>query len=260
MEEKAARDSKELTDRFKIMTEKLGSLKSFEQEKESLERDISHFESEIRNVKNRKQEILSTKEREKILRNHESKIEMAVKLEEAKNSLEKMKKKEIEVNAKLTILQNYQLSLELEAFSEKINAMLKENVRLQDFIERKNREIDIQKSSEIDFAEQENIKKRMILRLTGRSKELEEEIEELEDKCRSSGIELEIDKSLELSEGHSNYGLRTSHDFKKDKKVQGKKEQLPFKCPVRSARNDERKSEVELRDQCNSVKDLKMVS
>ena len=106
---------------------------------------------------------------------------MAQKLEEAKNSLEKMKKKEIEINAKLSILQNYQLSLELEHFSDKINQLLKENSKLQEEIDKQVREIDIQKSSEIDFSEKENWKKKQLLALNNKNQQLEDKIGDLEE-------------------------------------------------------------------------------
>lgn len=235
MEEKTARDAKELTDRVKILGEKLASLRTFEVEKEGLERDIATFEAEIATTKLRKQEILSAKEREKILRNHESKIEMAAKLEEAKASLEKMKRKEIEVNAKLTILQNFQLSLELEAFGEKIQEMLKDNVRLGDLIERKNREIDIHKSSEVDFAEQERNKKKTILRLTTREFELQREVEELEAQCVAAGVlregeegagdeeEGEEDRSGTLSEVGKGRGKERQEKQRGTLRVRGRK-------------------------------------
>ena len=92
-----------------------------------------------------------------------------------------MKKKEIEINAKLSILQNYQLSLELENFSSKINQLLKENKKLQELIDQKTRDIDIQKSSEVDFAEKENIKKKIIVGLQNHQKDLEIKINELEE-------------------------------------------------------------------------------
>lgn len=167
------------------MNEKLTSLKIFEKEKEALEIDISAYEEEIKIVKKRKQEIFSTKEREKIIRNHESKLEIASKLEEAKNSLEKMKKKEIEINAKLSILQNYQLSTELEHFSDKINSLLKENSRLQELIATKQREITIQKSSEMEFLEKENSKKRLIMNLNNKNEELMKNIRTLEENVES---------------------------------------------------------------------------
>lgn len=105
---------------------------------------------------------------------------MAQKLEEAKNSLEKMKKKEIEINAKLSILQNYQLSLELEHFSHKINQLLKENRKLQEEIDKQIRDIDIQKSSQVDYSEKENCKKRQLLALNNKNQELEDKIADLE--------------------------------------------------------------------------------
>lgn len=75
-------------------------------------------------------EIFSVKEKEKIVKNHLLKKEIAEKLEEAKNSLEKMKLKETEITAKLSILQNFQLSLELDAFAEKVTEELNINTEL----------------------------------------------------------------------------------------------------------------------------------
>lgn len=198
-----------MTDRVKIMTEKLVSLRSCEAEKEALERDIAECEAEIVRVKKRKQEIFSEKEREKIIRNHESKIEMAAKLEEAKNSLEKMKKKEIEINAKLSILQNYQLALELESFSERINLMLKENARFQQSIEKQNRDMEIQKSSQVEFLEREKVKKRQIVKLTERHEKLLEEINDLESDCVKRGL---IEREPEQIKGSTNEVSETDQE------------------------------------------------
>jgi hypothetical protein len=94
---------------------------------------------------------------------------MAAKLDEAKNSLEKMKFKETEVTAKLSILQNYQLSLELEHFSTKITDQLSENMALQDNINSVSREVEIQKTAEMEFSTIENDNKKKIVELTSKN-------------------------------------------------------------------------------------------
>jgi hypothetical protein len=187
---------------------------------------------------------------------------MATKLEEAKNSLEKMKKKEIEVNAKLTILQNFQLSLELEAFSAKINVMLKDNVRLQDLIERKNREIEIQKSSEVDFAEQENSRKKVILRLTSRRDELQQEIASLEERCTDYGLEVDPNEPSDQTDPHQNGASSTIFSLKNKSKCRGAsaKATIKTKPTTRVCEAEDGKKPRGSECRLGSAKELRMVS
>ena len=133
-----------------------------------------------------KQELFSQKEKEKIIKNHELKKEMAIKLEEAKASLEKQKHMETEVTSKMSILQNYHLSLELESFSSKINEQLAENSSLQESINTISREMEIQKMAESEFSQIENEAKKKIVDLTGKNSSyisyLRDVKRELEDK------------------------------------------------------------------------------
>lgn len=134
-----------------------------------LEAEIAKLEQEIHDTSRRKQEIFSTKEKEKIIKNHELKKEMALKLEEAKASLEKQKFMETEVTSKMSILQNYHLSLELENFAAKISEQLAENTSLQESINSISREVEIQKMAEMEFSQIENETKKKIVDLTGKN-------------------------------------------------------------------------------------------
>ena len=62
-----------------------------------------------------------------------------------------MKNKEIQATKKLSILQNIQLSIELENQSNRVDSLIEENDKLQDLIERYKREIDSFKFIEGDF-------------------------------------------------------------------------------------------------------------
>lgn len=129
------------------------------------------------------------------------KNEMKAKVNEAHSSLAAMKNKEIQATKKLSILQNIQLSIELENQSNRVDSLIEENDKLQDLIERYKREIDSFKFIEGDF--------------TKKATKLQNEIIKERSKQNNQAKEISITKNniKTLKEGELNRVMRFRTDY-----------------------------------------------
>ena len=110
---------------------RLKKLKDVKQAKKALEDEMRQLEQSLEEAVLSKNFLLANKEKERIKENEWNKKEMIKKIQEADSSLQKMKKKEIETTKKLSILQNFQLNMELDSHSHKIDKLIHENKKLQ---------------------------------------------------------------------------------------------------------------------------------
>jgi chromosome segregation ATPase len=127
--------NKEELDRMKdekvYLQTKLKELKEIKESKKKLEKEMMKMELDLDNAIKSKNLLLAEKEKERIKANEWNKKEMIKKIQEADNSLQKMKKREVETTKKLSILQNFQLNMELDSHSKKIDKLIRENKKLQ---------------------------------------------------------------------------------------------------------------------------------
>ena len=88
---------------------------------------------------------LADKEREKVQATDKLKKDMFHKIEETKVSLMALKKEQIATTNRLTVLQNHQLTTELEYQSKQTEKLLFKNSKLQDQIQSLKRDVEIHK-------------------------------------------------------------------------------------------------------------------
>jgi chromosome segregation ATPase len=207
--ENAAYNKEEL-DRMKdekvYLQTKLKELKEIKESKKRLEKEMRKMELDLDNAIASKNLLLAEKEKERIKANEWNKKEMIKKIQEADNSLQKMKKREVETTKKLSILQNFQLNMELDSHSKKIDKLIRENKKLQNQLNELFLDIGSYKGVEKDFY-------RQIEKIDERSHKAQEKIKKLEKEVNSmqnskKNIEELFTKSKEQFQNFMNKKVR----------------------------------------------------
>lgn len=98
---------------------------------------------------------------------------MLVKIKETKANLLALNDEQLQTTTRLTILQNHQLTTELEYQSKQTEQLLQKNSQMQSKIEVLNREITIHKEVEKELAKRSHFCQKVIKRLKGQVKDLE---------------------------------------------------------------------------------------
>lgn len=179
---------------------RLKELKDIRKEKGRLEEDMRRLEANLESAMRRKNVSLAEEEKKRIRANEWNRNEMIKKIKEADSSLQKMKKKEVETTKKLSILQNFQLNMELDSHSKKIDKLIQDNKKLQNQLNELFLTIGSYKGVENNFYER-------IEKINQKSEHFREKIKKLEleiEKMKNS--EVTIRKLFEKSNEHfTNY-------------------------------------------------------
>lgn len=100
---------------------------------------------------------------------------MLHKIQDTKQQLLALKKEQLETTTRLTVLQNHQLTTELEYQSKQTEKLLFKNSKLTEQVTSLNRDIEIHKQVEQELAKRSHFSQKLIKKLSARIKELEEE-------------------------------------------------------------------------------------
>jgi hypothetical protein len=170
-----------MSDEKNNLKTKLKELKEIRKEKLRLEEDMRRLSGNLENALRRKNMSLAEEEKKRIRANEWNRNEMIKKIKEADTSLQKMKKKEVETTKKLSILQNFQLNMELDSHSKKIDKLIQENKKLQHQLNELFLTIGSYKDVEQNFYTRiEKIKKKKE-RLESKTQKICEEIEKMKE-------------------------------------------------------------------------------
>lgn len=143
-----------------------------ENEKRILKEDLEHLMKE-------KQRELADKDRERVQATDKLKNEMLHKIQETKTSLFALKKEQLQTTTRLTVLQNHQLTTELEYQSKQTEKLLFKNSKLQEQVTTLKRDVEIHKQVEQELAKRSHFSQKLIKKLSAKIKELEEESDNL---------------------------------------------------------------------------------
>lgn len=152
-----------------------------ENEKRILKEDLEHLMKE-------KQRELADKDRERVQATDKLKNEMLHKIQETKTSLFALKKEQLQTTTRLTVLQNHQLTTELEYQSKQTEKLLFKNSKLQEQVTTLKRDVEIHKQVEQELAKRSHFSQKLIKKLSAKIKELEEESDNLKKNQDQNGF------------------------------------------------------------------------
>jgi chromosome segregation ATPase len=118
---------------------------------------------------------VNEKEREKIQATEKLRKDMLYKIKETKANLLALNDEQLQTTTRLTILQNHQLTTELEYQSKQTEQLLFKNNKMKGQIETLKRDIEIHKEVEKELAKRSHFCQKVIKRLKQQVKELEQE-------------------------------------------------------------------------------------
>ena len=99
---------------------------------------------------------------------------MLTQIRDMKSKLLSLKKEQLSATTRLAVLQNHQLTGELQFQSKQTQKLLFENEKLQKKVSNLQKDVDIHKQIEEELAKRSHISKGIIKKLTNKISELEE--------------------------------------------------------------------------------------
>jgi len=164
-----------LMEKYKILEAKYNLISEFERDKTTLEADRRRLQDELDVEKKDKVRAIADKDREKVQATDKLKKDMLHKIQETKTSLLALKKEQLKTTTRLTVLQNHQLTTELEYQSKQTEKLLFKNAKLQEQVTTLKRDVEIHKQVEAELAKRSHYAQSLIKKMSERIKELETE-------------------------------------------------------------------------------------
>lgn len=161
-------------------------------------------------------------EREKVKETNKLRNDMDKKIDETQNSLFALKQVQLQTTTRQTVLQNHQLTNELEYQSKQTEKLLSKNQKLQEMVVSLKRDVEIHKQVETELAQRSQSSQGMINKLSDKVRFLEEEKDDLLDNLngaqdRYNDINYEeIDQKLMHLEKDLNNGTKSANQIQKD--------------------------------------------
>lgn len=160
------------------MVQNQAEMEQFKSEKEKLVGHIKSLQDDFENERKTRLEQVMEKEREKIQATEKLRKEMLFQIKKTKANLLALNDEQLQTTTRLTILQNHQLTTELEYQSKQTEDLLYKNNKMKTSIETLKREIEIHKEVEKELAKRSHFCQKVIKRLRNEVAELKQEKEE----------------------------------------------------------------------------------
>ena len=183
-------------------------------ERDNRQREIADLaEARELEIANRIREV-AEKEREKVQATDKIRDEMGCKIREMRTNLLSLKKEELETTTRLTMLQNHQLTTELEYQSKQTEKIVFRNTELEGRVTQLQQDIAIHQQVEDELAKRAQVSKGIIKKLHARICELEAQLDQgtpsstitpalsssLTEQQQQEAIMQAVDKELEKAE------------------------------------------------------------
>ncbi|CAD8070093.1 unnamed protein product [Paramecium primaurelia] len=171
-------DKQPLLDKIKFLEARLEKIDGFLQTKADLESEREKLIETLAQERKDKQRELADKEKEKVKETNQLRKEMETKVQETKLSERAQQKEQLETTTRLTVLQNYQMTTELDYQSKQTAKLLGKDSKLQEQVTSLKRDIEIHKQVEQELAKRSHFSQKLIKKLTARIKDLEDQLEQ----------------------------------------------------------------------------------
>ena len=174
-EKKASKKYQELKSKNDDLEAQNATLIEFDSKKEELYRKTAMLEQKLEDEIKIKNNSVNEKEREKIQATEKLRKEMLYKIKETKANLLALNDEQLQTTTRLTILQNHQLTTELEYQSKQTEQLLYKNSKMKTQIDTLKRDIQIHKEVEKELAKRSHFCQKVIKRLKQQVKDMQSE-------------------------------------------------------------------------------------
>ena len=145
-----------------------GELPPYDPQMDSHTRKVVDLKKEVEQLKLEKLQEVNAIEREKAQATEHLRKEMLLKIKETKANLMAMNDEQLQTTTRLTILQNQQLTTELEYQSKQCEQLLFRNNKMKEKVEALTRDVQIHQEVEKELAKRSHYSQKIIKRLKER--------------------------------------------------------------------------------------------
>lgn len=157
----------------------LKEVEEFKRNREALKAENEELEELLAAQKELRVKENERKDAEKLRATDKLKKEMLEKIQITKTELFALKKEQLESKTRLTVLQNYQLTTELEYQSKQTEKLFFKNQKLIEQVKALKRDVEIHKQVETELAKRSHFSDKLTTKLKKRLLQMEEECQEL---------------------------------------------------------------------------------
>jgi len=172
-QEKTAHEIKELKESIVAKDSKIESILKYKSERDQNLSEIKHLKEEIDKEKSDKEQMIKSKERQLYEETEKLKKNMLKKIKETKANLTALNDEQLHATTRLTILQNHQLTTELEYQSKQTEKLLLKNAKLEEQITQLKRDLEIHKQVETELAKRSHLCQKAMKKLNDKIKTYE---------------------------------------------------------------------------------------
>ena len=150
---------------IKELRDDLHTLTEFKSAKQNIETRIKHLEESLKAEKEGRASDITLLERRNIQEKERLKKEMLIKIKETKQNLLSMTEDQLHTTTKRTILENEQMTTELQYQSKETERLLRRYNRVAEENKRLKTDIDILKGNEVEYAKKSHFFQKLIKKL-----------------------------------------------------------------------------------------------
>lgn len=179
IEEKLQKDRAEKQALLFEKERQLKEIEEFKRNREVLKAENEELEELLKAQQELRVKEIERKDNEKLRATDKLKKEMLEKIQITKTELFALKKEQLESKTRLTVLQNYQLTTELEYQSKQTEKLFFKNQKLIEQVKALKRDVEIHKQVETELAKRSHFSEKLIGKLKKRMVQIDEECQEL---------------------------------------------------------------------------------
>ncbi len=175
LNERAGREVKELKEEIVARDSKIESIMKYKAKEESYIKEIKDLKEDLERAKTEREQVAKTKERQMFEATESLKRDMLKRIKETKANLMTLNNDQLHATTRLTILQNHQLTTELEYQSKQTEKLLTRNTQLEGQVVGLRRDVEIHKQVETELAKRSHLCQQVIKKLKLRLTALEDQ-------------------------------------------------------------------------------------
>ena len=200
LSDKTTREIKELKEQIVSKESKIESILKYKSEREVNLSEIKRLKEELEKEKADRESLLKGKDRQMFEMTEKLKKDMLKKIKETKANLTALNDEQLHATTRLTILQNHQLTTELEYQSKQTEKLLLKNAKLEEQITALKRDIEIHQQVETELAKRSQLSQKAVKNLNDKLKACEQGTGAKEEQGATSPAPAAKERSKEASD------------------------------------------------------------
>ncbi len=173
--ERTRSEIKGLREEIVARDSKIESIMKYKEKEDSFVAEIKRLKEELDREKTDKEHVVKGKERQMFEATESLKKDMLKRIKETKANLMALNDEQLHATTRLTILQNHQLTTELEYQSKQTEKLLLKNTKLEEQIGALRRDVEIHKQVETELAKRSHLCQKVIKKLNEKVRTLEDQ-------------------------------------------------------------------------------------